>query len=206
MLTANDIHELNTAASILAGGLARGQNGIGDVPLEVEQALTEARRQMESLPEVIENLNLSFERFNTVSSALWRMMELADTAVRPELSQVCRNKLNDEFASLAAVVAADAGRHYYGGPRLNLLNQGEAQSAARIIGYLAPVMNNTALELTEQKNLIYETINETINFLGIISQCYPETEGVKDFNRTVSEARKHIDKLTVISKTAPMLH
>ena len=205
MLTANDIHELNTAAAILAGGLDLGQNAVRDIPLEVVQALIEARRQMENLPEVIDNLNLSFERFNTVSSALWRMMELAELAATPNISAETRRSLNEEFASLAAVVAADAGRNYYSGPRLNLLDQGEAQSALKIVGYLAPVMNNTAQELVEQKNLIYEAINETINFLGVISQCYPEAKGVKDFSRTITEARKHITA-TTISDTAPMLH
>ena len=148
MLTANDIHELNTAAAILAGGLDLGQNAVRDIPLEVVQALIEARRQMENLPEVIDKLNLSFERFNTVSSALWRMMELAELAATPNISAETRRSLNEEFASLAAVVAADAGRNYYSGPRLNLLDQGEAQSALKIVGYVAPVMNNTAQELS----------------------------------------------------------
>lgn len=206
MLTANDIYELNTAASILAGGLALGHRETGSVPPEVGQALTEARRQMEGLPEVIENLNLSFERFNTVSSALWRMMELADLAARPDIENLSRTELNSEFTSLAAIVAADAGRQYYGGPRLNLLNQGEAQSAVRIIGYLAPVLNNTAQELSEQKNLIYEVISETINFLGVISQCYSDVEGINDFGRIVNEARKHIENMTAISNQAPTLH
>lgn len=206
MLTANDIHELNATAVILAGGLDLGHRGTLSVPPEVVQAMAEARRQMDDLPEVIENLNLSFERFNTVSSALWRMMELAEAAARPKADDRTRAELNEEFAALAAIVAADAGRVYYAGPRLNLLEQGEAQSARKIIGYLAPVLNNTAQELTEQKNLIFEALSETVNFLGVIAQCYPDVEGVKGFGRVVDEARKHLGNLKAISKPAPVLH
>jgi len=204
-MTTQDIQALNLVTDLLANGLAQGPETVSGVPLEVAQALTEAREQMTGLPEVIENLNLSFERFNTISAAITRMIGLADQASGADLDERGREELNEEFASLARILAADAGRSYYAGPRLNLLNQGEAQSAAKIIRYMTPVIENMGHELAEQKNIIHEVISETINFLGVITQCYPDSEGVEPLNRLIAEARKHSPEPPV-SNSAGMLH
>ncbi|MDR0882940.1 MAG: hypothetical protein LBP55_10475 [Candidatus Adiutrix sp.] len=205
MMTSQDIRELNIATSLLAGGLARGSETVLDVPLEVAQALAEARDQMASLPEVIENLNLSFERFATVSSAIHRMTELAGQAADDQTDDFDRQELNREFAALAQILASDAGRQYYPGPRLNLLSQGEAKSAALIISYLEPVIDNMGQELSEQKNLLGEVIIETINFLGIIAQCYPDSNGAGELSGLINEVRRQCNTIPV-STPAPVLH
>lgn len=205
-MTTQDIQALNLVTDILASGLAQGPETISGLPLEVAQALAEARDQMTGLPEVIENLNLSFERFNTVSAAITRLIGLADQASGTDLGERSREELNEEFAYLARILAADAGRSYYDGPRLNLLNEGEAQSAAKIIRYMTPVIETMGQELAEQKNIIHEVISETINFLGVIAQCYPDSEGVETLNSLIAEARKHSRPGPPASNPAGMLH
>ena len=190
MMTAQDIREMNDVSNLLASGLSLDSENMLGLPLEVAQALAEAREQMAGLPEVIDNLNLAFERFNTVSSALRRMIELADEA-SGDMADEARPALNDEFVTLAKILAADAGRQYYTGPRLNLLNQGEALSAARIIRYLGPVIDNMGQELIGQRDLIHEVLGETINFLGVVTQCYPDSAGAVRLGRLISEATRH---------------
>lgn len=187
MMTAKDIREMNDVSALLADGLTLGNENMTGLPLEVSQALAEAREQMAGLPEVIENLNLAFERFDTVSSAVSRMIELADRA-SGDLGDEARTGLNEEFASLAKILAADAGRRYYAGPRLNLMTQGDALSAARIIRYMNPVIDNMGRELSGQRDLIHEVLGETINFLGVITQCYPDSAGAARLGRLIGEA------------------
>ena len=204
-MTTTDIREMNTISNILAGGLEGDPQTLLGIPLEVALALAEARDQMGSLPGVIENLHLSFERFNTVSSALNRMIELADQASAETLGDEERNAFNDEFVTLAKIVAADAGRQYYAGPRLNLLNQGEAQSAAKIMRYMTPVISTMESELTEQKELISEVITETLSFLNVVIQCYPESEAVGRLSSLVDQVSRQ-SQYQPISTTAGLLH
>ncbi len=202
-LNISEIQEMTAISSILAGGLAEGSQTLIGVPVEVAQALAEAREQMNNLPLLIDNLSQSGHRFATVSGALRRMMELAAEASVSEMEESFRQKLNEEFVGLAKVVAADAGRQLYAGPRLNLLNEGEAKSAAQILGYMNPVINTMEAELEEQKSLIQEVIGETVNFLNIITECYPEAEGALRLSSLVSEvAKSHL----IATKVVGLLH
>ncbi|MDR2947145.1 MAG: hypothetical protein LBV79_10435 [Candidatus Adiutrix sp.] len=203
MMTAQDIREMNDLSVLLASGLTMNSETAG-LPLEVSQALAEAREQMAGLPEVIENLNLAFERFHTVSSALGRMIELADQA-SGDMDAEAREPLNQEFVNLAKILAADAGRQYYAGPRLNLLNQGEALSAARIIRYMNPVIDNMGQELTGQRDLIHEVLGETINFLGVVTQCYPDSIGAVRLGELISQAAAR-GNISAPAQTPARLH
>lgn len=191
---------MNNVSSLLASGLSENMAG---VPLEVSLALAEAREQMVSLPEVIGNLNLAFERFNTVSEALRRMIELAEQA-SGDLGDQERQILNDEFINLSKIVAADAGRQYYTGPRLNLLSQGEALSAVRIIGYMKPVINTMNQELTEQRDLIHEVLSETISFIGVVAKCYPDSDTATHLGTLIGQAACHGQFVKV--ETPQILH
>ena len=184
-----ETRELSTLSHLLAAGLAAVPSQPLDMPLEVSQALAAARAQMASLPEVIGNLNLAGDRFRTVSAALIGMMDLADQAAKVEIDDQGRARLHEEFSGLAKVVAADAGQTLPHGPRLNLKTRGEALSAARIIRYLSPVIENMGLELEEQKRLIHEVIGETIGFLAVVTECYPEAEGASILTMLVQAAR-----------------
>jgi hypothetical protein len=202
MLQAHDIVELQQVTGMLAGGLAKGAETVLGVPMEVALTLSEAREQMRSLPGVIDNLNESFTRFMTVSTALKRMIELADEA-SAEISPEAREAMEGEFVNLARIVAADAGRHYYQGPQLSLKTQGHAWSAAKIIRYMEPVMANVERDLNEQKELIYEVVGETINFLNVVTECYPEAEGAGNLNRLISDA-SHFTAHTGAAAANPM--
>ena len=186
-----ETNELSTLSHILAAGLAAVPSRPLDLPLEVSQALIEARTQMTGLPEVIQNLNLADERFRTVSGALTGMIDLADKAAEPRIDDQGRARLHEEFADLAKIVAADAGETLPRGPRLNLKSQGEALSAAKIIRYLCPVIETMGQELEEQKGLILQVISETIAFLNTVTECYPEAEGSSVLNMLVEAARAY---------------
>ncbi len=190
MLNAQNIFELQQVTGILAGGLDRGAETVLGVPLEVALTLAEAREQMRSLPGVVDNLNESFERFLTVSTALKRMIELADAA-SAEVTGEARQSMETEFVNLAKIVAADAGRQYYTGPQLSLRTQGHAWSAAKIIRYMEPVMATVENDLNEQKELIYEAVSETINFLNVVAECYPESEGAGRLTQLIDTAAQY---------------
>jgi ABC-type transporter Mla subunit MlaD len=198
-MTRLEIKELTTLTNILAVGLAAVPEEPLTLPLEVSQALAEAREQMNNLPEVIMNLNQATERFQSVAAALTGMMDLADRATDEALDDDSRRKLEAEFIDLSKVVAADAGRHHYQGPALSLLSRGQALSAAKIVRYLAPVIETLEKELNEQTSLIQEVIGETISFLNTVTQCYPEAdanlnllaEATRPYGRLVSPGLLH---------------
>jgi len=198
LINSGELNELNAISAILAGGLSQNVEAALELPVEVAQALAEARQQMENLPEVIASLHQAVDSFYTVSEALYRMIALADQASGAELSSEERVLLNDEFANLAKVVAADAGRHYYAGPQLNLLSQVQALSAARIIRYMEPVIENTGREIMAQRDLIHEVVAETIKFLTIITDCYAESEGAAILRPLLASASSHSLELRTI--------
>ena len=198
-MTNMGIQELTALTNILAAGLsAVPAEPLLLLPLEVSQALEEARAQMNGLPEVIHNLNQATQRFQSVAAALTGMMELADKAASEAADEADRRALDAEFINLSKVVAADAGRHFYQGPSLSLLSRGAAQGAAKIVRYMEPVIETLGKELSEQKSLIQEIIAETINFLNIVTQCYPGdpalnslVEATRPYGRLVSPALLH---------------
>jgi len=198
-MTNLEINELTALTNILAAGLAAVPAEPLTLPLEVSQALGEARTQLNSLPEVINNFNLATERFQGVVEALTGMMDLADQAAAETTTDAGRRLLNDEFINLAKIVAADAGRRFYQGPSLSLLSRGEALSAAKIVHYLAPVIETLEQDLSEQKSLIQEVILETINFIHTVTQCYPEADAglnfladaIRPYHRLVSPSLLH---------------
>jgi ABC-type transporter Mla subunit MlaD len=198
-MTSLEIKELSALTNILSVGLSTVPDQPLGLPLEVSQALEEARDQMQNLPEVIMNLNKATERFQSVAEALTGMIGLAEEAASETATDDDRGRLDAEFIDLAKVVAADAGRHFYQGPSLSLLSRGSALSAAKIVRYMAPVIENLEKELTEHKGLIQGVIAETISFLNTITQCYPEAdanlnllaEATRPYGRLVSPALLH---------------
>ena len=202
-MTSLETRELSTISHLLAAGLSAVPAHPLDMPLEVARSLAEAQAQMQSLPEVIRDLNLAGERFQTVSGALAGMIGLADRAAAEETDDAGRRRLHEEFADLAKVVADDAGRRLYQGPSLNLKSRAQALSAARIIRYLEPAIETMERELGEQKRLIQEAVAETINFLRLVAECYPEAQGAEALSllAEAAEARQ-----TPISPAAARLH
>ena len=195
----NELSSLNNLISILNIGLEAVPETPLTLPLEVSQALAEARIQVKSLPEVIGNLNTAVERFQSVAAALTGMMSLAEEAASDSVDDEARERLHAEFVDLSKVVAVDAGRGFYQGPSLSLLDRNAAKSAAKIVRYLAPVIENLENDLAEQKKLIQAAIAETISFLNTITQCYPEAD--PNLNLLAEATRPYGSMVSV-----PLLH
>ncbi|MGL4209087.1 MAG: hypothetical protein ACRCTY_06825, partial [Candidatus Adiutrix sp.] len=171
-----NMQELETVSNILAAGLAKGADTIQGVPFEVACALNHAHEQMRHLPVVIDELSCAWQKFATVGSAIRRLIEISNQAASMTAEE-SRSDLETEFVNLAKIIAADGGRQYYQGPALSIKTKGEALSAAKIMGYMQPVVNTMEEQLKEQTQLIYEAISETLSFLTVVTQCYPEAEG-----------------------------
>ncbi|MDR1546782.1 MAG: hypothetical protein LBU12_08790 [Deltaproteobacteria bacterium] len=189
MLKLRDFEEINETAGLLAKSLS------GPVPIEmppdVAQALKAAKKQMEDLPSVIEDLNLAFSRYLTLNEALTRMISLAEESSRlaADQDEAHRRELEEEFDALAKVVAQEAGHRRFAGSGLNVADQGAATAAVRVLSYLKPVLENLDHEIRGQKALIVEALAETMNFLGVVSVCYPRAEGVERIRETLSRVR-----------------
>jgi hypothetical protein len=106
MLKIRELDEMNDLTGLLAKTL--DMPAIRQMPPDVATALLAAKRQMESLPEVIVDLNQAFERYMTLNKALSRMMALAERSSRLEDfggEAAHRRGLEEEFIRLAGVVA-----------------------------------------------------------------------------------------------------
>jgi hypothetical protein len=190
MLKIREFNEMNQVTGLLAqtlsGALCR------DIPEDVAVTILAAKKQMESLPEVIEDLNLAFNRYLTLNGAITRMTELADLSANmidgPNVL-AARRDMEEEFHALARVVAQEAGRQSFENSSLSIMNAGTALLSVTILTYLKPVLEKLDHEIRGQKELIIEAIEETMNFLGIVALSYPDTEGVADIRETISRVR-----------------
>ncbi|MDR2386921.1 MAG: hypothetical protein LBE80_04960 [Deltaproteobacteria bacterium] len=188
MLKIREFEEMNQVTGLLAKTLS---GAIGrDIPKDVAMTILAAKKQMESLPEVIEDLNLAFNRYLTLNDAITRMTDLANISANmidgPNVLAV-RQDMEEEFHALARVVAEEAGRQHFENSSLTILNTGSALLAVTILTYLKPVLEKLDHDIRGQKELIIEAIEETMNFLGIVAMSYPEAEGISDIRETLSK-------------------
>lgn len=171
-----NMNQINETCRILSAGMANlSEQGL---PWEAAEGLKSAKEQMWNLPEVVNDIRQAMEKQQNLNQTIETMISLAEEAARLENGEQpqYRQHLQDRFECLAKIVAHEAGRNFYGGPEMNLRNQGEALSAARMLKYMRPVMQNTMDRFNEQNALIAEAVTETINFLEIILKCYPDAE------------------------------
>lgn len=179
MIREYDLEKLQALSGLLAAGLWDEPLGESDrhLPQEVYRAFKEAQIQMNDLPQTIAGLTKALERFHTLEQALNRMKALAGAAMEwpgEPARDGGRQALDREFASLAALVALEAGQAFHQGPKLRLTSPAQARSALMIISYLDPVLETMSTRLNEQKELIIAAFNETLNFLEIVAHSYPE--------------------------------
>ncbi|MDR2405098.1 MAG: hypothetical protein LBE27_01860 [Deltaproteobacteria bacterium] len=178
---------MNNITSLLASVLNfPAEKGI---PEDVTEAVRAAKKQMEDLPGVINDLNQAFQRYLVLKDTISRMMDLSSKAAseKTNLTEDDRESMNIEFRALAAVVANEAGQQNFSGTSLSLLSRGHAKAASRVLSYLKPVLENLDYELKGQKSLIIEAIIETANFMGIIAACYPGAKGIDELKRTLEK-------------------
>ncbi|MDR2142524.1 MAG: hypothetical protein LBR11_12220 [Deltaproteobacteria bacterium] len=204
MSALKDFQSINHLAGLLASGLAAAPPE--GIPPDVAEALVAAKKQVEDLPQVIEDLNLAFTRYLTLSKTIKRMQYLAkDSASLGEgiEEDEFRQEMEMEFTSLARVVAAEAGLRYFQGSGLSVLSAKSALTAAQVLAYLDPVMDNLNHEIRGQKSLILEAISETINFMGIVAQSYPEAKGVEALRQTLGQVKlpENLDDPVVLTPT-----
>ncbi|MDR1164539.1 MAG: hypothetical protein LBO66_01465 [Deltaproteobacteria bacterium] len=152
-----------------------------DIPPDVTEAIRAAKKQMEDLPAVLEDLNAAFDRYLVLKETLSRMSELAAAAATDESDAMAaeeRFALDAEFGQLARVIALEAGQAHFQGTSLSLLSPQLAKAAAKVLSYLKPVLENLDHDLRGQKTLVIDALAETINFMGVVARCYPELPGV----------------------------
>ncbi|MDR3155363.1 MAG: hypothetical protein LBW85_14135 [Deltaproteobacteria bacterium] len=202
MLITDELDAMFDISSLLAGVL--DFPGAAGMPPDVTEAVRAAKKQMEDLPGLIEDLNLAWDRHVTLSAALGRMSGLAKAAgSEAGIPDEARSRMDEEFKELAMVVAAEAGRSGFAGTSLSLATRPAARAAAKVLAYLEPVIDNLDHDLKGQKALILEAIAETVTFMGIVATCYPDAEGIEPLKRTLEKVRlpKDINGPVTISPT-----
>jgi hypothetical protein len=190
MLKIREFEEMNVITGLIAQSISGPVSD--DIPQDVATTIQAAKEQMESLPEVIEDLNLAFGRYLTLNNSLTRMSILANESaslIDGPGSKDMRTEMEEEFDTLARIVAQEAGHQYFSGTSLSILDSNSAASAAKILSYLRPVLESLDHELRGQKELIIEAIAETMNFLGIVAMSYPDATGVDTIRDTLTKVR-----------------
>jgi hypothetical protein len=204
MLVTDDFDSMFDISALLAGVL--DFPGAAGMPSDVVEAVRAARKQMEDLPSLIEDLNLAWDRYAVLARTLGRMGELASVAGRDEdIPDGARRLMDEEFGELARVVAAEAGQVNFPGTSLSLATRPSAKAASKVLSYLAPVVENLDHDLKGQKTLLLEAIAETITFMGIIAMCYPDAEGIEPLKRTLEKVKLPSDISGPVTM-APTLH
>lgn len=146
-----------------------------ELPPEVARALIMARVQMQGIPSALRDLEAAKLNFSVLEKSLDRLVALTDEAAElGEEDQPGRDRLEVELVSLAHVVAKLAGRQNYDGPQISVKTKAHAQGSRKILRHLTPFKEDMALNLIDQENLIVEAIEQTIGFLEMITESYPE--------------------------------
>ncbi|MDR2349229.1 MAG: hypothetical protein LBF41_01215, partial [Deltaproteobacteria bacterium] len=171
---------------------------------DVLEAVRAAKKQMEGLPQIIDDLNLAYARYLNLSRAISRMSELALSAGNdPLISPDERTAMDEEFGELARVIAREAGQVHFAGTSLSLALPGTAKAAHQVLSYLLPVVEALDGEIKGQKSMVAEAIAETVNFMGVVARCYPKVAGIEPLKRTLERIKlpKSIDDPLELSPT-----
>jgi hypothetical protein len=200
----DDLDVMYDVTALLAGVL--DFPGAAGMPPDVVEAVRAAKKQMEDLPGLISDINLAWDRYSTLSRTLARMAELAAAAgSEEEIPEGARRLMDEEFGSLAGAVAAEAGQPNFQGTSLSLATRPSARAAAKVLSYLAPVIENLDHDIRGQKALILEAIAETITFMGIVAMCYPDAEGIEPLRRALEQVSLPSDIGGAVS-LSPTIH
>ncbi|MDR3134708.1 MAG: hypothetical protein LBU69_01285 [Deltaproteobacteria bacterium] len=206
MLKIREFEEMNQITGLLAQTLSG--TVAKDMPQDIAIAIMAAKKQLEGLPEVIEDLNLAFNRYLTLNAAISRMTDLARHSANlidgPQVLPI-RQEMEEEFHSLARVVAQEAGHQRFGNSSLSIINTASAILSVTILTYLKPVLEKLDHELRGQKELIIEALEETMNFLGIVAMSYPDAENFAPIRETLNKVSVPRDIKAPI-EFSPTLH
>ncbi|MBW2622406.1 MAG: hypothetical protein JRD68_05835 [Deltaproteobacteria bacterium] len=162
---------------------------VSGLPLEIADALTRARTEMETIPAVIEDLARAKQTFFRLAETIDSLQELAaKAAALPDDDQKSRERFDAEFVAKAGIVARITGNMDYDGPELRLLSRPQAEAARMALRHLIPGKNMMADNLAKQEKNIEEAIRATMYFLETSAKAFPEAlagvitiiEAVKD--------------------------
>jgi Asp-tRNA(Asn)/Glu-tRNA(Gln) amidotransferase A subunit family amidase len=187
MLKINEFDEILDISSRIASVL--DFPGYEGMPPDVTEAVRAAKKQMEDLPSIIDDINLAYARYSVLERTINRMTELAFLAGKEELSDGERAAMDAEFGELAHVIAREAGQAYFAGTSLSLALPAKAKAAHRVLSYLTPVVEALDHEIKGQKSMVIEALAETINFVSIVARCYPEAKGVEKLKKTLERIK-----------------
>jgi hypothetical protein len=152
-----------------------------ELPAEVVETLRLSREQMQGIPGAVMDLNNAERDFAGLSQAINRILHLAKmSAALPEEAQAQRVSMEAEFIGLATVIAKVGGRGGYRGPGLTIKTKHQAQGTLRIVKHLAAVNDSVTAQLREQKELLIEAVEQTINFLETMTVLYPKAASLSD--------------------------
>ena len=185
------IERLNLVSSIISQGLS--SEPFEQLPTEVGTTLQRAKVYMESMPAALADLTAARERYDILNRSIDRLLMLARKAAESDESDPAMVANRErEFVALARIVAAEAGRDHYDRPELSVATRAHAQGALRVLKNLVPVKDTLGQELAEQEQLIFQAVEETLNFLEAVAQSYPEAailSGIPDLLQRVVWAR-----------------
>ena len=143
--------------------------------MEIAEALIITRTEMESIPQVIEDLASAKQDFEVLAKTIDRLQELAAEAANlPEQDQKGRDRCDTEFVRQAGIVAKIIGKNDYNGPELRLLSRPQAMAAKTALRHLLPAKDRMAENLAEQEKNINEAIKATLYFLETAARAFPE--------------------------------
>ena len=174
-----DMVRLDLISSLLGANIPIP--GEDELPAEVVETLRLSREQMQGIPGAVRDLNTAESEFAGLSQAIDRILHLTQSsAALPEAAQAQRESMETEFIGLAAVIAKAGGRHAYQGPRLTIKTKAQAQGTLLIVKHLAMVNQNLAAQLREQRELLIEAVEQTIDFLKAMTGLYPKAASLSD--------------------------
>ena len=187
------IERLNLVSSIISQGLSN--EPFEQMPMEVTTTLQRAQVYMENMPAALADLAAARERYDILNRSIDRLVMLARKAAEgDETDPVAAVNREREFVALARIVASEAGRDNYDRPELSVATKAHAQGALRVLNNLIPVKDTLGEELAEQEQLIFQAVEETLNFLEAVAQSYPEAailSGIPDLLQRVVWAREN---------------
>ncbi len=157
--------------------ISRGLSEISTqgLPVEIAETLIITRTEMESIPQVIEDLARAKQTFEVLAKTIDSLLELAaEAAILPEQDQKGRDRYDAEFVKQARLVAKITGNYDYHGPELRLLSRPQAMAAKTALRHLLPAKGRMAENLAEQEKNINEAIEATLYFLETAARAFPE--------------------------------
>lgn len=188
MIQTPPLDQLASVTTLLGFGIPvpRGD----EVPAEVVNTLREARGHMQNIPACIRDLEAALQEFRVLDEVIDRLIDLAFEASRfPEDAPAVATSRQDEFVRLSRLLAARAGRLNYDRPILSLESPAQAGAAHQALKHLLPVKAALGNGLREQTEAILTAVDETVSFLKIVAETYPDARSLSGLTELIDSVR-----------------